>query len=175
MRLEFANAYTANCLQALLHASVAFHRKLCVDWVPACDLEDATLQEVNFVSLLLFSSLLIFYLTAWPCQFAEPGFVQKSMEIVKGLPRLYLINRATCTSSSAHQQIYCFIGGRRHSSSRRLWRQRSWGKNPGCQVCPRKPSPVSRDMPRNANCCHWVCTIRPWPEECKQHWIRPEH
>ncbi|XP_057811967.1 uncharacterized protein LOC131026204 [Salvia miltiorrhiza] len=32
-------------LKALLHASVACHRKLCIDWVPACDLEDATLEE----------------------------------------------------------------------------------------------------------------------------------
>nr|GMC95816.1 CTP synthase-like isoform X1 [Ipomoea batatas] len=33
-------------LKALLHASVACHRKLCVDWVPAGDLEDITAEEV---------------------------------------------------------------------------------------------------------------------------------
>nr|GMC99825.1 CTP synthase-like [Ipomoea batatas] len=32
-------------LKALLHASVACHRKLCVDWVPAGDLEDITAEE----------------------------------------------------------------------------------------------------------------------------------
>ncbi|MGV7462484.1 glutamine amidotransferase-related protein, partial [Mycobacterium kansasii] len=32
-------------LKALLHASVACHRKLIVDWVPASDLEDATAKE----------------------------------------------------------------------------------------------------------------------------------
>ncbi|KAL8529627.1 hypothetical protein ACS0TY_006890 [Phlomoides rotata] len=30
---------------ALLHASVACHRKLCIDWVPASDLEDTTMEE----------------------------------------------------------------------------------------------------------------------------------
>ncbi|VFQ61195.1 unnamed protein product [Cuscuta campestris] len=32
-------------MKALLHASVACHRKLCVDWVPAGDLEDITAEE----------------------------------------------------------------------------------------------------------------------------------
>nr|GMC97892.1 CTP synthase-like [Ipomoea batatas] len=34
-------------LKALLHASVACHRKLCVDWVPAGDLEDITAEELD--------------------------------------------------------------------------------------------------------------------------------
>lgn len=33
--------------QALLHASVACRRKLCIDWVPASDLEVATSKEVS--------------------------------------------------------------------------------------------------------------------------------
>ncbi|XP_047955253.1 CTP synthase-like [Salvia hispanica] len=51
VRIAMVGKYTVlsdaylSVLKALLHASVAFHRKLCVDWVPACDLEDATLQE----------------------------------------------------------------------------------------------------------------------------------
>lgn len=41
--------------QALLHASVALGRKLVVDWVPSCDLEDSTAEEVSFaLSILLF-------------------------------------------------------------------------------------------------------------------------
>jgi CTP synthase len=31
--------------QALLHASVALDRKLVVDWVPSCDLEDSAATE----------------------------------------------------------------------------------------------------------------------------------
>jgi hypothetical protein len=31
--------------QALLHASVAMERKLVVDWVPSCDLEDSSARE----------------------------------------------------------------------------------------------------------------------------------
>ena len=34
-------------LQALLHASVACHRKLVVEWVPAGDLEEITEYEVS--------------------------------------------------------------------------------------------------------------------------------
>ena len=44
------------CLQALLHASVACHKKLIVEWVAASDLEEITAQEVSlaFVSLSLY-------------------------------------------------------------------------------------------------------------------------
>lgn len=35
--------------QALLHASVACHRKLVVDWVAAGDLEDVTAKEVTVI------------------------------------------------------------------------------------------------------------------------------
>lgn len=34
-------------MQALLHASVAQRKKLFVDWIAACDLEDATAKEVT--------------------------------------------------------------------------------------------------------------------------------
>jgi hypothetical protein len=34
--------------QALLHASVALDRKLVVDWVPSCDLEDSAVEVVSF-------------------------------------------------------------------------------------------------------------------------------
>ena len=36
-------------LQALLHASVAMERKLVVEWVPSCDLEDSSAKEVSFI------------------------------------------------------------------------------------------------------------------------------
>jgi hypothetical protein len=36
-------------LQALLHASVAMERKLVVEWVPSCDLEDSSAKEVGLV------------------------------------------------------------------------------------------------------------------------------
>lgn len=39
--------------QALLHASVACHRKLIVDWIPASDLEETTAQEVIQASFSL--------------------------------------------------------------------------------------------------------------------------
>jgi hypothetical protein len=35
--------------QALLHASVAMERKLVVDWVPSCDLEDSSAREVSLL------------------------------------------------------------------------------------------------------------------------------
>jgi hypothetical protein len=38
--------------QALLHESVALDRKLVVDWVPSCDLEDFTVEEVSFIYAL---------------------------------------------------------------------------------------------------------------------------
>lgn len=47
-----------------MHASVACHRKLCIDWIAASDLEDETSREVfcfHFVHLLLI--LLVSYLT----------------------------------------------------------------------------------------------------------------
>lgn len=34
--------------QALLHASVAMERKLVVEWIPSCDLEDSSAKEVIF-------------------------------------------------------------------------------------------------------------------------------
>lgn len=40
--------------QALLHASVACRRKLCIDWVPASDLEVATSKEVSNWSFFFF-------------------------------------------------------------------------------------------------------------------------
>lgn len=33
--------------QALLHASVALKKKLVIDWIAACDLENATEKEVT--------------------------------------------------------------------------------------------------------------------------------
>ncbi|KAM7524764.1 hypothetical protein LguiA_014666 [Lonicera macranthoides] len=51
VRIAMVGKYTGlsdsylSVLKALLHASVACHRKLCVDWVPASDLEDATASE----------------------------------------------------------------------------------------------------------------------------------
>ncbi|KAL3827713.1 hypothetical protein ACJIZ3_016515 [Penstemon smallii] len=51
VRIAMVGKYTGladsylSVLKALLHASVACHRKLCVDWVPASDLEDATREE----------------------------------------------------------------------------------------------------------------------------------
>ncbi|CAA3015645.1 CTP synthase-like [Olea europaea subsp. europaea] len=51
VRVAMVGKYTGltdsylSVLKALLHASVACYRKLCVDWVPASDLEDATKKE----------------------------------------------------------------------------------------------------------------------------------
>ncbi|KAL0442275.1 UNVERIFIED_CONTAM: CTP synthase [Sesamum latifolium] len=51
VRIAMVGKYTGladsylSVLKALLHASVACHRKLCVDWVPASDLEDANAEE----------------------------------------------------------------------------------------------------------------------------------
>ncbi|KAK6129418.1 hypothetical protein DH2020_036836 [Rehmannia glutinosa] len=51
VRIAMVGKYTGltdsylSVLKALLHASVACHRKLCVDWVPASDLEGATAEE----------------------------------------------------------------------------------------------------------------------------------
>ncbi|XP_031094924.1 CTP synthase-like isoform X1 [Ipomoea triloba] len=51
VRVAMVGKYTGlsdsylSVLKALLHASVACHRKLCVDWVPAGDLEDITAEE----------------------------------------------------------------------------------------------------------------------------------
>ncbi|KAL6567164.1 hypothetical protein OROGR_000832 [Orobanche gracilis] len=55
VRIAMVGKYTGladsylSVLKALLHASVACHRKLCIDWVPASDLEDETAEE-NSVS-----------------------------------------------------------------------------------------------------------------------------
>ena len=38
--------------QALLHASVACHRKLIVEWIAAGDLEDSTAKEVDTIFFL---------------------------------------------------------------------------------------------------------------------------
>lgn len=32
-----------------MHASVAMERKLVVEWVPSCDLEDSSAKEVSFI------------------------------------------------------------------------------------------------------------------------------
>lgn len=51
VRIAMVGKYTGltdsylSVLKALLHASIACHRKLCIDWVPASDLEDATEEE----------------------------------------------------------------------------------------------------------------------------------
>ncbi|KAK3023741.1 hypothetical protein RJ639_044406, partial [Escallonia herrerae] len=51
VRIAMVGKYTGlsdsylSVLKALLHASVACHRKLFIDWVPASDLEDATAEE----------------------------------------------------------------------------------------------------------------------------------
>ncbi|KAL2935769.1 CTP synthase [Bienertia sinuspersici] len=51
VRIAMVGKYTGlsdsylSVLKALLHASVACHRKLVVDWVPASDLEDSTQEE----------------------------------------------------------------------------------------------------------------------------------
>ncbi|CAA3022627.1 CTP synthase 1-like [Olea europaea var. sylvestris] len=51
VRIAMVGKYTGltdsylSVLKALLHASVAFHRKLCINWVPSSDLEDATAKE----------------------------------------------------------------------------------------------------------------------------------
>lgn len=144
VKYQFANTHTDNCWQALLHASVACNRKLCIDWVPACDLEDATLEEVNkFVSSLysLFFDHFSYCLTTWLLSLAEPRFVQESLETVKGQCSFYLIiiymqiefmltgnfHLVTRAFLSSHQQIYCLTGGRCRSSSRWFWRQGSGG------------------------------------------------
>ncbi|AQK67270.1 60S ribosomal protein L29-1 [Zea mays] len=41
----FSLIYFFRFCQALLHASVALDRKLVVDWVPSCDLEDSAAEE----------------------------------------------------------------------------------------------------------------------------------
>jgi CTP synthase (UTP-ammonia lyase) len=47
--------------QALLHASVAMERKLLVEWVCSCDLEDSAAKEVGLadygLTTILFSSM----------------------------------------------------------------------------------------------------------------------
>ncbi|XAR52854.1 CTP synthase (glutamine hydrolyzing) [Bertholletia excelsa] len=51
VRIAMVGKYTGlqdsylSVMKALLHASVACHRKLLVDWVPSSDLEDATAKE----------------------------------------------------------------------------------------------------------------------------------
>ncbi|KAJ9168435.1 hypothetical protein P3X46_019960 [Hevea brasiliensis] len=51
VRIAMVGKYTGltdsylSVIKALLHASVALRRKLVVDWVPACDLEDETAKE----------------------------------------------------------------------------------------------------------------------------------
>ncbi|KAJ1264177.1 hypothetical protein BS78_09G243000 [Paspalum vaginatum] len=51
VRIAMVGKYTGlsdsylSVLKALLHASVALDRKLVVDWVPSCDLEDSTAEE----------------------------------------------------------------------------------------------------------------------------------
>nr|CAB3464402.1 unnamed protein product [Digitaria exilis] len=51
VRIAMVGKYTGlsdsylSVLKALLHASVALGRKLVVDWVPSCDLEDSTEEE----------------------------------------------------------------------------------------------------------------------------------
>ncbi|XP_031392837.1 CTP synthase-like isoform X1 [Punica granatum] len=51
VRIAMVGKYTGHSdsylsvLKALLHASVAWRKKLVVEWVPACDLEDTTAQE----------------------------------------------------------------------------------------------------------------------------------
>ncbi|KAF8726756.1 hypothetical protein HU200_019228 [Digitaria exilis] len=51
VRIAMVGKYTGlsdsylSVLKALLHASVALGRKLVVDWVPSCDLEDSTAEE----------------------------------------------------------------------------------------------------------------------------------
>lgn len=48
----FSLTYFFRFCQALLHASVALDRKLVVDWVPSCDLEDSAAEEVSFLYLI---------------------------------------------------------------------------------------------------------------------------
>lgn len=43
-------------LKALLHASVACHKKLVIEWVAASDLEEITAQEVSLALWFLFLS-----------------------------------------------------------------------------------------------------------------------
>ncbi|CAN6354273.1 unnamed protein product [Urochloa humidicola] len=51
VRIAMVGKYTGlsdsylSVLKALLHASVALNRKLVVEWVPSCDLEDSTAEE----------------------------------------------------------------------------------------------------------------------------------
>ncbi|XP_066361592.1 uncharacterized protein [Miscanthus floridulus] len=51
VRIAMVGKYTGlsdsylSVIKALLHASVALDRKLVVDWVPSCDLEDSTAEE----------------------------------------------------------------------------------------------------------------------------------
>uniref|UniRef100_A0A452ZZ25 CTP synthase N-terminal domain-containing protein n=1 Tax=Aegilops tauschii subsp. strangulata TaxID=200361 RepID=A0A452ZZ25_AEGTS len=53
VRIAMVGKYTGisdsylSILKALLHASVALDRKLVVDWVPSCDLEDSAAVEVS--------------------------------------------------------------------------------------------------------------------------------
>lgn len=48
-------------LQALLHASVACHRKLIVEWIAADDLEDVTAKEVSTVFNFLHCRFFVYY------------------------------------------------------------------------------------------------------------------
>lgn len=47
--------------QALLHASVDLRKKLVIDWIPACDLEDATEKEVSGYSVPSVATLFVFF------------------------------------------------------------------------------------------------------------------
>lgn len=63
VRVAMVGKYTGlsdsylSVLKALLHASVACHRKLIVDWVSASDLEDATAEENPDVNKAAWNSL----------------------------------------------------------------------------------------------------------------------
>ena len=47
-------------MQALLHASIACSRKLCIEWIAATDLEDGTMDEVMpLVGVLCFKGFQI--------------------------------------------------------------------------------------------------------------------
>ena len=72
--LLLANLPNLTLFQALLHASVAMERKLIVDWVPSCDLEDSSAREVSLLwAPNQFYSSMVLLLMLSRCLFrAEP-------------------------------------------------------------------------------------------------------
>jgi CTP synthase len=71
--------------QALLHTSVACHRKLIVDWVSAGDLEDITAQEVGTKFYLTYICLLymLFYKLTIITYLQAPDVYKAAWDLLK--------------------------------------------------------------------------------------------